>query len=107
VDLPTVGNEQFDRLFVAVSAPRLFHSDVFSIVPKVYYYQTVYNNGDDPFGQVQQVILAHDLSPKIFPFDQFEHVLAIHGVSERNSSLGGYLEGRIDANFKLGERITV
>jgi hypothetical protein len=53
VDVPTVGNEQFDRLFIAVSAPRLFHSDVFNIVPKVYYYQTVYNDGEDHFGQLR------------------------------------------------------
>jgi hypothetical protein len=52
LDVPTVGNEQFDRLFIAVSAPRLFHSDVFNIVPKVYYYQTVYNDGEDHFGQI-------------------------------------------------------
>jgi hypothetical protein len=108
VTLPTVGNEQYDRLFVAVSAPRLFHSDVFNIVPKVYYYQTVYSNGDDPFGQIPQAILAHDLAPIVIQFhEQGEHLLFKHGVSERNSSLGGYLEGRIDANFKLGERITV
>jgi hypothetical protein len=101
VDIPTVGNEQFDRLYIAVSAPRLFHSDVFNIVPKVYYYQTIYNNGDDPFGQVRAKTIAHD------PIEPDEHFLAINGVSERNDSLGGYLEGRIDANFKLGERITV
>jgi hypothetical protein len=107
VTVPTVGNEQFDRLFVAVSAPRLFHSDVFNIVPKVYYYQTIYNEGQDPFGQIPQVIFAHDLSP-IIPHDELgEHILFKQGVSERNSALGGYLEGRIDANFKLGERITV
>ena len=107
VAIPTVGNEQFDRFFFAVSAPRLFHSDVFNIVPKVYYYQTVYNNGDDPFGQTGQVTFAHDLSPIIPPSELDEHLLIKHGVSERNSSLGGYLEGRVDANFKLGERITV
>jgi hypothetical protein len=108
VAVPTVGNEQFDRLFIAVSAPRLFHSDVFNIVPKVYYYQTVYSDGDDPFGQVPQVIFAHDLAPVVIRFhEQNEHLLFKHGVLERNSSLGGYLEGRVDANFKLGERVTV
>ena len=108
VAIPTVGNEQFDRLFIAVSAPRLFHSDVFNIVPKVYYYQTLYNDGQDPFGQVPQVILAHDLAPIVIQFhEQGEHLLIKHGVSERNSALGGYLEGRVDANFKLGERVTV
>jgi hypothetical protein len=108
VEIPTVGNEQFDRFFFAVSAPRLFHSDFFNIVPKVYYYQTVYNNGDDPFGQVDQVIFAHDLAPVVIRrHEQNEHLLTKPGVSERNSDLGGYLEGRIDANFKLGDRVTV
>jgi hypothetical protein len=40
VILPTVENETFDRIYIAVSAPRLFRSSTFSLVPKVYYYQT-------------------------------------------------------------------
>lgn len=108
VDVPTVGNETFDRLYIAVSAPRLFHSDVFNIVPKVYYYQTVYNHGSDPFANRGQIIFAQDLAPIVVLLnEQDEHRLAIKGLSERNSSLGGYLEGRLDANFKLGERVTV
>ena len=107
VNIPTVGNETFDRLFILVSAPRLFHSDAFTIVPKIYYYQTVYNEGDDPFAS-QQVILAQDTSPIVTALgEEAEHRLMINGVSERNSSLGGYLEGRVDASFKAGERITV
>jgi len=106
VNIPTVQYEAFDRLYVAVSAPRLFHSNVFNIVPKIYYYQTVMNAGDDPFAN-RNVILAHDLSPIIPPGEFDDHVLAIKGVAERNDSLGGYLEGRVDANFKVGDRITI
>jgi hypothetical protein len=107
VNIPTVGNETFDRIYVAVSAPRLFHSNVFNIVPKIYYYQTVLNDGQDPFENVGKVIVAHDLSPAIPTAELPEHVLAINGLSERNSTLGGYLEGRIDANFNLGDRVRV
>ena len=109
VDVNTVGYEAFDRLYIAVSAPRLFHSDIFNIVPKVYYYQTVVNAGPDPFKDAGQVIVAHDLAPQAIEEAEegFPHFFAIHGVSERNDSLGGYLEGRIDANFKVSDRITV
>jgi hypothetical protein len=108
VDIPTVGNETFDRIYVAVSAPRLFHSNVFNIVPKIYYYQTVLNDGQDPFKDRGKVILAQDLAPIVILLNELdEHRLAINGLSERNSSLGGYLEGRIDANFNLGERVRV
>jgi hypothetical protein len=103
-----VGNETFDRIYVAVSAPRLFHSNVFNIVPKIYYYQTVLNDGQDPFKDRGKVILAQDLAPIVILLNELdEHRLAINGLSERNSSLGGYLEGRIDANFNLGERVRV
>jgi len=103
VVLPTVQNETFDRFYIAVSAPRLFHSSTFSIVPKVYYYQTVVNDGDDPFDHRRLFVIAHDP----FPFEPAEHFFGLNGLSERNSSLGGYLEGRIDANFNLGERVRV
>ena len=109
VNIPTIENETFDRIYIAVSAPRLFHSNTFSIVPKVYYYQTVVNEGDDPFAHRRSVIIANDLSPEalVEAAEGFPHFLAIHGLSERNSSLGGYLEARIDANFNLGERVRV
>ena len=106
VVLPTVQNETFDRFYIAVSAPRLFRSSTFSIVPKVYYYQTVVNDGEDPFAHHRLFTLANDTG--VPPPEQDEpHFFAINGLSERNSSLGGYLEGRIDANFNLGDRVRV
>jgi len=109
VDIPTLQNETFDRFYIAVSAPRLFHSNTFSLVPKIYYYQTVVNDGEDPFANSGRVIIAHDLSPEAIEEAEegFPHFLALNGLSERNSSLGGYLEGRIDANFNLGDRVRV
>jgi hypothetical protein len=103
VILPTVENETFDRFYIAVSAPRLFHSNTFNIVPKIYYYQTVVNVGEDNFDRRQVFVIAHDP----FPFEPAEHFFGLNGLSERNSSLGGYLEGRIDANFNLGDRVKV
>ena len=109
VVLPTVQDETFDRFYIAVSAPRLFHSSTFSIVPKVYYYQTVVNDGDDPFDHRRLFVIANDLHPLAVreAEEGFPHFFALNGLSERNSSLGGYLEGRIDANFNLGERVRV
>jgi hypothetical protein len=108
VTLPTVENETFDRIYIAVSAPRLFHSNTFSLVPKVYYYQTVVSEGEDNFDRNRSFVIAHDLSPQaIAEGPLFPHDFSINGLSERNSSLGGYLEGRIDANFNLGERVRV
>lgn len=109
VNIPTVENETFDRLYIAVSAPRLFRGDSFYIVPKVYYYQTVFSGGQDRFRPGRKAVIARDLSPEGLKEEQegFPHFLAINGVSERNTSLGGYLEGRIDGSFKVGERVTV
>ena len=109
VTVPTVENETFDRIYIAISAPRLFHSNTFSIVPKVYYYQTVVNDGEDNFDRRQTFVLANDLSPEGLreAEEGFPHFFGIHGLSERNDELGGYLEGRIDANFNLGERVRV
>jgi len=106
VVLPTVENETFDRIYIAVSAPRLFRSSTFSLVPKVYYYQTVVNEGEDNFDHRRLFILAHDFGVPPIEADE-PHFLAINGLSERNSSLGGYLEARIDANFNLGDRVRV
>ena len=109
VEVPTLQNETFDRIYIAVSAPRLFHSNTFSLVPKIYYYQTVVNDGDDPFDRRQLFIIAHDLHPLAIreAEEGFPHFFALNGLSERNSTLGGYLEGRIDANFNLGDRVRV
>jgi hypothetical protein len=109
VILPTVENETFDRIYIAVSAPRLFHSNTFSLVPKIYYYQTVVNDGEDNFDRNRLFIVARDESASALAEEAlgFPHFFALNGLSERNSKLGGYLEGRIDANFNLGERVRV
>ncbi len=109
VAVPTVQYETFDRIYVAVSAPRLFHSDKFNIVPKLYYYQTILNAGNDP-GNGSQILLAHptEKTPFLDPEDEIpEHNLFIKQVAERNTSLGGYLEARVDANFNVSQRITI
>jgi hypothetical protein len=102
--IPTVGNEEFDRLFVEVSAPRLipaFHG--ISVVPRIRYYQTILNEGDDPVAG-RLLNLAQVNIP--FPGEGL-HNIQLTGVKERNDSLGGYLEGRVDAVFPVTDRIRV
>jgi hypothetical protein len=102
--IPTVGDEQFDRLFVEVSAPRLipaYHG--FSVVPRIRYYQTILNEGDDPV-EGSRLSLAQVNIP--FP-GEGPHNIQITGAKERNESLGGYLEGRVDAVFPVTDRIRV
>jgi hypothetical protein len=104
VTIPTVGDEQFDRLFVEVSAPRLIPTyKGISVVPKIRYYQTILNDGDDP---VAGRLLT--LATKVGPVgNEGLHEILLTGVDERNDSLGGYLEGRIDAVFPVTDRIRV
>jgi hypothetical protein len=102
--IPTVGDEQFDRLFVEVSAPRLipaYHG--ISVVPRIRYYQTILNEGDDPVDG-RLLSLAQVNIP--FPGEGL-HNIQITGVKERNDSLGGYLEGRVDAVIPVTDRIRV
>jgi hypothetical protein len=104
VVIPTVGDEQFDRLFVEVSAPRLIPAyKGISVVPRIRYYQTILNEGDDP---VAGRLLT--LATVNVPFEPgVPHNIQVTGVNERNDSLGGYLEGRIDAVFPVTDRIRV
>lgn len=75
--VPTVEDEQFDRLFIRLSTSKIPH-----IQPLITYYQTVLNRGQDPF--------RNFLAPPtgIFP-------------PERNTENGGYLEGRLRGNFQV------
>jgi len=103
--IPTVGDEQFDRLFVEVSAPRLIPAyKGISVVPKIRYYQTILNEGDDP---VAGRLLTFAEVNVPFEKEGNPHKIQLTGVNERNDSLGGYLEGRIDAVFPVTDRIRV
>src|SRR5205807_4645459 len=84
--LPTVENETFDRIYIAVSAPRLFHSNTFSLVPKIYYYQTVLSEGEDNFDRNRLFIVARDESASALAEEAlgFPHFFALNGLSERN-----------------------
>jgi hypothetical protein len=83
----TVGDEQFDRLFLNVSS-----SKIPFVKPSVTYYQTIFNDGQNP-----QV------------FTTFGRLIGIGAVGPRlrNESLGGYLEGRLSSNIPIGNRVSV
>jgi hypothetical protein len=104
--IPTVGDEQFDRLFVEVSAPRLipaYHG--ISVVPRIRYYQTILNEGDDPVAG--SLLNLAQVNVNFPPPGEGLHNIQLTGVKERNDSLGGYLEGRVDAVFPVTDRIRV
>ncbi len=105
VTIPTVGDEQFDRLFVEVSAPRLIPAFYgISIAPKIRYYQTILNTGDDPLADGRLLTLANI----ILPFEPTEnHPLTIRGANERNDALGGYLEGLGFNHAQFGATIPI
>jgi hypothetical protein len=67
----TIGDEQFDRLFVSLSTSKIPY-----VVPSVTYYQTIYNEGE---------------------FGAFPASLG----GKRADKLGGYLEGKISAVIPL------
>jgi hypothetical protein len=94
--IPTVGDEQFDRLFVEIAAARLIPY----VVPKIRYYQTILNEGDDPVDG-RLLTLAEVSLPEGL------HTVPVNGAKERNDALGGYLEGRVDAVFPVTDRIRV
>jgi len=79
----TVGDEQYDRLFIKVSTSIIPH-----IQPVITYYQTIYNEGDD-----------HTFfeAPRIPP--DGSSVTYGNPGGERNNQLGGYLEGRLRGTF--------
>jgi hypothetical protein len=76
---PSVGNEQFDRIFVRLSTSKIPY-----VTPSITYYQTIYNDGQD----------ARALGNLFGPF-------------ERNDNLGGYLDGRLRGNFPVTRWLTI
>lgn len=86
---PTVGNEQFDRLFVRLSTNVIPH-----IQPWITYYQTVYNEGED-----HTFYKAFHIPPN------GSFVTYSSPFGERNTDHGGYLEGRLRGNFPLCDRV--
>jgi hypothetical protein len=82
---PTVGDEQFDRLFI-----RLATSKIPYIEPWITYYQTIYSEGQDPFHHFAFKQGANS-GPSIF-YDSFER---------SPEDYGGYLEGRLRGHFPI------
>jgi hypothetical protein len=88
---PTVGNEQFDRLYIKLSTSKIPH-----IQPQVTYYQTILNTGQQPS------TLNIPLSTVLENRGLLRIPFSYHG-GERNDELGGYLEGRLNGNFRITE----
>ena len=91
----TVQDEQFDRLYVSLSTSKIPY-----ITPKITYYQTIYSEGNEPF---RKLFFDPDFFPSIgLPGGG---LFVSHHVPERNDALGGYLEGRLNGNFHITDRI--
>lgn len=87
----TVTGELFDRIYIRLSTNKIPH-----ITPSIVYYQTIYNEGDQP------------TSPRIVIADAFGNQFNAPGpLGERNEDLGGYLEGRINGNFPCGRWVDI
>jgi hypothetical protein len=88
----TVGDEQFDRVFVRLGTSRIPY-----IEPWLTYYQTVYSEGQDSF---------HHLAFKqgVNPFRYFVFYNAFERSPEH---YGGYLEGRLRGHFPVGEWVDI
>lgn len=95
---PTVGDEQFDRIFLRVATSIIPH-----LQPWITYYQTIYSEGQD-----HEFYLAPHIPP-LPPSDPFSKVRygqpGNPNYHERNDELGGYLEGRLRGTFSLCEWI--
>jgi len=93
----TVQDEQFDRLYVSLST-----SKIPFVTPKITYYQTIYSEGSEPFTKFYT-------DPNFWPsigLPQIGDRLTVQQhVPERNDALGGYLEGRLNGNFHITDRI--
>ena len=90
---PTVGDEQFDRLYFRLSTDKIPH-----IEPWITYYQTIYSEGQDN--------TFYGPAPHIPPIDDFTVRYGLphnYNFHERNDRLGGYLEGRLRGNFPIGK----
>jgi len=99
-NVPTVGNENFDRVYIQLSTTKIPH-----LTPKLTYYQTVYSEGFQPTGPIQTFGGV--------PFLILRNVETGFPVAytplpqERNSELGGYLEARLNGNFPVGHWLDI
>lgn len=90
--LPTVEDEQFDRIYIRLSTTKLCSH----ITPSLTYYQTVYSEG------------TQRIAPQILTRDEFGNLFFTPGPGqERNDELGGYLEGRVNGNFPVGHWLDI
>jgi hypothetical protein len=101
---PTVGDEQFDRVYITLSTTKLSKY----IRPQITYYQTVYSEGQEP--EAENIILYKPVFVDGFGLTPFPHFEPGPGFfrpanprpnDERNEALGGYLEGRINGSFPI------
>ena len=76
---PSVGDEQFDRIFARLSTSKIPY-----VTPSITYYQTIYSNGQD----------ARAIGNLFGPFERYDN-------------LGGYLEGRLRGNFPVNRWLTI
>ena len=88
---PTVGDEQFDRIFVRLATNVIPH-----VQPWITYYQTIYNDGQD----------HHFYKAFHIPFNGPNDFVRYgsrtnNNFHERNDRFGGYLEGRLRGNFPI------
>ena len=93
--IKTVGSELFDRLYIRLSTTKLNRH----ITPQLTYYQTVANWGDEPKAAMIKVLTPNDPGNFIVNFPG--------PTGERNDSHGGYLEGRVNGNFSVGEWLDI
>jgi hypothetical protein len=90
--LPTVEDENFDRIYIRLSSTKLCPH----ITPQITYYQTIYSDGNQR------------TAPFIQTLTQFGAPILIQGPGqERNDDLGGYLEGRLNGNFPVGHWLDI
>jgi hypothetical protein len=92
---PTVEDEQFDRIYIRLSTTKLCRY----ITPSITYYQTIYNNGTQPT-DTGTFFFRPDVNGNVPNVDPAPN-------NERNEKLGGYLEGRLNANFPVGNWLDI
>jgi hypothetical protein len=83
---PTVGDEQFDRLFIRLSTSKIPY-----IEPWITYYQTIYSEGQDQF---------HHQAFKQGP-NRFGAFVYYNSFERSPEDYGGYLEGRVRGHFPI------
>jgi hypothetical protein len=95
-NVPTVGNENFDRIFIRLSTTKIPH-----ITPQLTYYQTVYSEGFQPTGKIVagQLILQNVETGTFIAYAPLGQ--------ERNDELGGYLEAKLNGNFPVGHWLDI